>query len=58
MDEDMGFDRFLEEQYEDRFWFYDDSEQFELNQLALDNDSDDLYDEDEYYDSGDYDDDL
>jgi len=56
MDEDMALDSFLEEQYEDRFWFYDDAEEFERNQLALDNDSDDLYDEDEYYDSGEYDD--
>lgn len=59
MDEDMGFDSYLEEMYEDLY--VDDAEEFELNQLALDRDLDDLYDdededlEDWFYDSDEYD---
>lgn len=61
MDEDMGFDSYLEEMYEDRFGYVDDAEEFERNQFALDNDFDGPYDEDDddpewYIDSDEYDD--
>lgn len=59
-DEDTGFDRFLEEQYEERYEL-PDYEEFELRQLDLDREYDEYYDEDVdeddgFYDSDEYDD--
>lgn len=48
MDEDSGFDRFLEEMYEDRYGWEDprpDYDIWEENQLALDRDYDEPYDD-------------
>lgn len=63
MDEDMGFDRYLEEMYEDRYpepYEEPDYEVFERNQLTLDNDAEVWDDEDDdgeyWYDSDEYDD--
>lgn len=49
MDEDSGFDRFLEEMYEDRYPepYENDLEEWELNQLALDRDYDEPYDDED-----------
>lgn len=50
---DLDYD--LEAGYEDRF-YVDDAEEFERNQLALDNEMDSYYDDE--YEDGEYDPDL